>query len=230
MIKKNHRFSDFLSGNSDISTPNVLFEPFISKEHAESLIWRRGAHLWDTPSSYIDTLVSLSERTESGTVFANMQLFDNAGKKELLQSISESPMKYREIEFCAICSTQYDISLCEKNENISFLAVYGKATSKKLPVVRMDGDIIDSILRGDEGWFAACDAEYYLAEYGSRIKIMGGLGADRIARSSPVEIYTRIEKLAGEYKGKWACGSGGEIPNGCYLELISLLGAYARIK
>ena len=46
----------------------TLFEPFVQPALAEQLIWRRGPQLWDTPAHYVDTMVSLRERTQADVV------------------------------------------------------------------------------------------------------------------------------------------------------------------
>ncbi|MGN1410110.1 MAG: hypothetical protein ACI4XJ_08030, partial [Eubacteriales bacterium] len=86
MDRNKKYFLDFLNGSGQ---KNVLFEPFISKAHAETLIWRRGENLWDTPENYIDTLIYLSERTVSDVIFADIRLFAGDEKTRLLSYMAE---------------------------------------------------------------------------------------------------------------------------------------------
>ena len=110
------------------------------------------------------------------------------------------------------------------------MGLYGDLTSEKLPVIRLDGSIEDAIARGDAGYFAERGYEDLLNEYGGKIRILGGLGVEEIISAQPVEIYNKVEEIFRRYPGQWACGSGGVLGEGNYLELISLLGAFGRVR
>lgn len=227
MDRNKKYFLDFLSGDG---RKNVLFEPFISRTHAETLIWRRGENLWDSPENYIDTLIYLSERTLSDVVFADIRLFEGEEKSRLLSYMAEKSSAIFPLGFGLICHGEDEIKAAEKCGGVDVLAIYGEQTSDCLPTIRMDGDIASAVERGDCGWFAPDSAEAYLSEYGDKIKILGGLGAEWCGSTPPVSIYERIEKLSEKYTKKWSCGSGGTISDRNYLELISLLGAFQRIR
>lgn len=94
----------------------------------------------------------------------------------------------------------------------------------------MDGDIENAILLGYDGWYAPDSAKEYLTKYGDKIRVLGGLGVKWVEGSSPMEIYTEVGEIHKQYGSSWACGSGGEISAEKYLELISLLGAFGRIR
>lgn len=219
-------FLDFLEGRG---TVNVLFEPFISRIHTETLIWRRGGHLWDTPETYVDTLAALSRRTRADMVFCDMRNYADAEKEYLLHAM-ENYTETDGIGFGVICGCKEDLALAEKSNAVYSAAVYGNAAAERLPVIRMDGTLADAIARGDAGWYASTNAEQYLLEADGRIRILGGLGREFVLHGSPVNIYAEVERLAKEYPGQWACGSGFEVPAENYLELISLLGAFGRIR
>lgn len=219
-------FLDFLLGNGK---SNVLFEPFISQVHTETLIWRRGRHLWDTPEAYVDTLVALSERTRADVVYCDMRTYTDAEKERLLHAIEVYP-EINGVGFGIICERAEDLALAENNQSICIAAVYGEARSSSIPIIRMDGSLQDAMERGDSGWFAQDHAEEYLRQSNGKIRILGGLGKNLLLNSSPVEIYAVVERLAMTYPGQWSCGSGFEIPEKNYLELISLLGAFGRIR
>lgn len=225
MNRDKQYFLDFLAGHGKV---NVLFEPFLSHTHAETLIWRRGEHLWNTPENALDTLTYLTERTQADVVFSDIRSLSEDAKAEMFTAIS-AIAKDNPLGYGVICNSE-DISQCEAAEGICCLCVYGGGVSEKLPVIRMDGSAEDAIARGDCGWFCPDHAEDFLGTYGDRIRILGGLGLDTIVGGSPVVIYDRVEKIARDYPGKWACGSGGIVPDENYLELISLLGAFARIR
>ena len=219
-------FLDFLSGHGK---ENVLFEPFISRIHTETLIWRRGKHLWDTPEAYVNTLVELSRRTRADVIFGDMREYTVQEKERMLCAMETYP-KSEGVGFAVICETQEDLTLAETCPAVCLVAVYGTAVSGKLPIIRMEGTLADAIVRGDAGWYADNCAEQALAEADGRIRILGGLGRTFILNGSPVGTYDGVERLAGKYPGQWACGSGFEIPAENYLELISLLGAFGRIR
>ena len=226
-IGKDYRyFTDFLLGKGSV---NVIFEPFIPRDNVENLIWRRGDHLWQSPSSYIDTLASLTDRTRADVVFADIRSYNNDEKAEAIEFIEKYQVNDG-IGFALVCDSDTDIALAESCKKICCIASYGGITSTKLPVIRMDGRIEDAIDRGDCGYFASENAEELLKTYGDRIRILGGLGRAFVLGSSPVKIYSYVEDLAKKYPGKWACGSGTSINGQNYLELISLLGAFARIR
>ena len=219
-------FLDFLAGRG---TANVLFEPFIGRMHTETLIWRRGEHLWDSPAHYVDTLIALSERTRADVIFCDMRFYADAEKKELIRAM-EACGNAGGIGYAVICNNAADLALAEISSAICSAAVYGDAVPERLPVIRMDGSLEDAIARGDNAWYAADHAEQHLMEAGGKIRILGGLGRDFILKGAPVNIYAEVERLAAAYPGQWACGSGFEIPEENYLELISLLGAFGRIR
>lgn len=217
-------FISFLRGKGKKA---VIFEPFVSRTHTETLIWRRGDELWDTPQHYIDTLVSLSERTLSDVIFADMRLYDFGGKRRLLEYISHKDFSPR--GFGIITDSSNDIASAEES-GADVIAAYGDIKSKALPTIRMDGDIENAILLGYDGWYAPDSAKEYLTKYGDKIRVLGGLGVKWVEGSSPMEIYTEVGEIHKQYGSSWACGSGGEISSDKYLELISLLGAFGRIR
>ncbi|MBQ8513244.1 MAG: hypothetical protein IJ497_11565 [Clostridia bacterium] len=215
-------FTEFLLGQGTLP---VLFEPFLSKTHTETLIWRRGGHLWDTAEHVIDTLISLTDRTRSDVIVLDMaSLPSHAG----LEAAIDAARKTTDVGFCLLCRSRDELAIAETSADSAGL--YGDLTTDKLPVIRMDGTIEDAIARGDCGYFALSGAEELLEKYGDRIRILGGLGVKEVSASAPVAIYDKVEELYRRYPGKWACGSGGEIGNGNYLELISLLGAFGRVR
>jgi hypothetical protein len=220
-------FLDFLAGHGNTG---VLFEPFISRQHTETLIWRRGAHLWSTPESYIDTLIALSERTRADVIFCDMRNYQTPAEKQALLCAAENCSHEVEVGIAVICDNAEDLRSAESFDGICAAAVYGDAVSERLPVIRMTGSLQEAIVRGDAGWYAAENAEKYLQKSGGKVRILGGLGRDFVLSGSPVNIYAEVERLAKTYPGQWACGSGFEIPAENYLELISVLGAFGRLR
>ncbi len=220
-------FTDFLCGHG---TKSVLFEPFISKYQTETLIWRRGEQLWNTPENYIDTLIALSERTLSDVIFADVRGMEEENLKKLLEHISKYRKDVSERGFGIITDNNNDIKPIEESGVVDVLCVYGDIFSSTLPTIRMDGSAENAIKLGYCGYYITDNAEETLAKYSDKIRILGGLGKNNIENSSPVKIYSRVESIHSEYGNKWACGSGGSISDEKYLELISLLGAFSHIR
>ncbi len=215
-------FTEFLQGSSTIP---VLFEPFLSKLHAETLIWRRGKHLWETESAVIDTLISLTERTRADVIVldpAMLPFSDN------LPELIRRKRTETNVGFCLLCRNERDLTIAQTCADCAGL--YGDLHSSRIPVIRMDGRIEDAIDREECGYFAESSCGDLLEKYGKKIRILGGLGVEYISSAPPVEIYDRVESLWRKYPGQWACGSGGVIGENHYLELISLLGAFGRIR
>ena len=177
---------------------------------------------------FINTLSYLTERTQADMIFPDLRIYDADGKKALLEEIRIFS-KNTSLGIGVVCDS-CDVSLCESADGIDCLCVFGDAVSAKLPVIRMDGSAEDAVLRGDTAWFCPERAEEYLDTYGDKLLILGGFGLKSLAGGSPVGIYDRVEKINQKYTNRWACGSGGIIPDENYLELISLLGAFARIR
>ncbi len=224
MDRNKRYFLDFLTS---CGKRPVLFEPFVSCYHTETLIWRRGNNLWDSPENYVDTLLSLTERTGADMVFADLRGLTDENKRSLGRAARLKSRK-TEIGFGFICSCGDDLALAEEC-GADVVLLYGGLKSS-LPTIRMDGDIDDAVSRGDAGYFLRDSPEEYIEKYGGKIKLLGGLGVDWVENSGPVSIYKRVAEINKSYPGMWACGSGGQLSDSHYLQLISLLGAFSRIR
>ena len=225
MDRNKKYFLAFLNGNPE---KNVLFEPFISKGLTEALIWRRGEHVWDTPDEYISTLVSCTERTRSDMFFLDPADFSQDIRASLTEALGRYRASGQAVGAGIICRTEEDV------ETFSGLAdcicAYNGVRSEKVPCIMMDGTPEDALAGGYSGFFAAKDARGLLRKFGGRIRILGGLGVDFIVGSNPVSIYDAVDEICADHPGIWACGSGGMVPDANYLEFISLLGAFGRMR
>ena len=217
------RFLGFLTGREKIP---VLFEPFLSRRHTETLIWRRGPQLWDTPAHECAALIAATERTGSDFVWIDLRNRTPAHKRALAEEAAARKADFPFLGFGFMGDSPEDARLAEEAGDAA--ALWGDVASDKVPVIRMDGALRDAAARGDAGWFARTDAEEALAEAEGRIRVLGGLGTDRL--SLPAPLYARIETLDAAFRGQWAVGSGGIVADGDYLGLIAMLGAYARIR
>lgn len=230
-------FTSFLTGNG---TKTVLFEPFISRYHTETLIWRRGNELWDTPEHYIDTLIALSERTLSDVIFADIRAYRKEDKLSLFHAICDRVEKISPRGFGIITDCKEDVALAEKCGAVDVLMLYGDVVSDVIPSIRaacrMDEDINSAISCGYCGCFVSSGIDELLPKYGKSIRLLGGLAelvglvGNSDEPSSPVKIYSTVASLSEKYRKEWACGSGGMIHDNDYLTLISLLGAFGRTR
>ena len=223
ITRSRERFLGFLAGREAVP---VLFEPFLSRRHAETLIWRRGPQLWDTPAYECATLVSLTERTGSDFVWLDLRNRTAEDKRALAEAVMTLRETVPFLGFGFLGDSREDVLLAEEAGDAA--ALWGDVRSDRLPVIRMDGTIRDAVRRGDSGWFARSGAEEALDEADGKIRILGGLGTDRL--SLPAPLYARVEALDDVRRGQWAVGSGGVVGDEEYLGLIAMLGAYARIR
>ena len=223
ITRSGKRFLGFLTGREKIP---VLFEPFLSRRHTETLIWRRGPQLWDTPAHECAALIAATERTGSDFVWIDLRNRTPADKRALANEAAARKADFPFLGFGFLGDSPEDARLAEEAGDAA--ALWGDVTSDKLPVIRMDGMLRDAARRGDAGWFAPFGAEEALAEAEGRIRVLGGLGTDRL--SLPAPLYARIEALDAAFRGQWAVGSGGVVAEEDYLGLIAMLGAYARIR
>ncbi len=224
MVHRNKAvFLDFLAGRRGFP---VLFEPFLSRRHAETLIWRRGNRLWSEPGSEVSTLISATERTGSDFVWIDLRNRDPAEKNALALAAEKNRPQFPFLGFGFLGETDEDAFLADRYGDAA--ALWGEIRPHSVPVIRMDGTPEDAVRRGDAGWFAESGAEEALERAGGGIRILGGLGIDRL--SLPAPLYARTEALNAAFPGQWAVGSGGMIADDEYLGLIAMLGAYARIR
>ena len=225
------KLSEFLKGKKGGA---VLFEPYISKHNTETLIWRRGHELWDCAEHYFFTQVSLAERCLSDCVILDLEFFGGSGDKEKLIHLTASA-DYADKEFCVICTNRDESELCERmnakeSARVAVLGLYRNAAHQRTPSVRMDGTIEEAVERGENGYFVRSDVRGCIEKYGNEILLLGGLGTEFISLSKPAAIYAEIDTVFRMSGGRWAVGSGGKIPTDDYLQLISLLSAYIRLK
>lgn len=225
MARDYRNFMRILTG-SEPGEP-TLFEPFIHPRIAEQLIWRRGEHLWDTPETYIETLISLGECTGADVIVADARLFADDMEKLCKVMVKRATDTLR---FVCLCGTPESVKAADRCGGVCAVGVYGKVKSKK-PMIRMDGTLCDALKEGAAGWYAPKDGEKYWEESGEYIAILGGLGAEYVSSTGPASIHRRCEELYRMTDNRrYAIGSGGCIAEGHYLELISLLGIYKRYK
>jgi len=208
----------------------ALFEPFIPPYLTEQLIWRRGTHLWQEAKAYVETMLSLRERTYADIVCIDMRLFGDSRAEELLccmeNALSEG------IRYVALCNTATQAAYADASDSVCALGIYGKRTGVyKKPIICMDNSIEEAIAGGAAGWFCPSDGETLWRSYGNSICILGGLGCNWVQDNKPAIIHRRCEDIFSETNGMhFAVGSGGMLTAEAYLSLISLLGIYRRYR
>ncbi len=237
-------YERFLQAIRGIQGPPVLFEPFVPVYLAEQLIWRRGKHLWETVSTYLDTLFSLRERTYADVVIADMRTFGDELAPEMGQRMAE--VATAEIRFVALCDSPVQLACARSSAGICGAGLYGwerwvhtynkeenLSAGTYFPLIAMDGDCEAAVKAGFDGWFCPANGEdmwqKYYRDADEKIAILGGLGVDWLKNGQPVEIHNRCEEIFRMTGGEgYLIGSGGAVSETDYLSLISLLGVYRR--
>lgn len=206
---------------------STLFEPFIHPRLAEQLIWRRGSQLWDTPAHYVDTMVSLRERTQADVIILDAREYC---MRSLFELLAAAETLTPPTSGCVVlCRSQEQVCECAHSPAVCAIGGYEDTRPYCLPFIRMDKTVTHAVMEGAHGWFAPSDAEAYYAQYGKSLSICGGLGADTVSAMEPLAIHRRVQTFIDTTQNcGYLIGSGGEIAEAAYLSLISMLGIYIR--
>ncbi len=240
MTPNSNRFLAALAGTEG---PPVLFEPFVPTYLAEQLIWRRGAHLWETVPAYLETLVSLQERTYADVIIADMRSFVDPAAAEMGDCMAK--LATDELRFVTLCDSPTQLQAAMASAGVCGAGLYGwqewarnpriynKEGNRAFPLIAMDGDCQAAAEAGFDGWFCPAHGEEMWRKVWSggekSIAICGGLGVDWLRENQPVTIHNRCENIFRETNGAgFLVGSGGAVSAEDYLSLISLLGIYRR--
>lgn len=226
-------FTRFLDALYGIPGDPVMFEPFIPVYLTEQLIWRRGEHLWNTIPTYLDTLLSLRERTYADIVIADMRGFGDALAEEMAAKMAM--LATDAIRFVALCNSAVQMQVATASSGVCAVGLYGwehwLGAPAALPMIAMDGDCATAVEKGFAGWFCPTGAEEMWENWHDRIAIAGGLGFDWLRQGQPVEIHSRCEALFRRTQSsRYLVGSGGSVEKEDYLSLISLLGIYRKYR
>ncbi len=207
----------------------TLFAPFICDTLCEQLIWRRGTQLWDTPAHYVDTMVSLRERTQADIVILDARRFCVSSIQALLYTA----------EACCPDGARYVI-LCDKPDvqrhaeaspAVCAIGGYENTFPRTKSFIRMDKTPEYAVSEHAAGWFAPDHAREYYDAYHPSLCILGGMDGVWCAAAEPLAIHRAAIALMEHTKNcGWMLGSGGEIPENAYLSLISGLGIYTRYR
>ena len=211
----------------EVGARPTLFEPFIHRALAEQLIWRRGPQLWDTPARYVDTMVSLRERTQADVIILDARDYCMRSIFEMLHAAETLTPS---ISGCVVlCRSQAQVSECVHSPAVCAIGGYEDTHPYVLPFIRMDKTVTHAVMEGAHGWYAPSDAEAYYEQYGKSLSICGGLGADAVSAMEPLAIYRRTQALIDITQNRgYLIGSGGTVAESAYLSLISMLGIYIR--
>ena len=230
-MNRNPDLSLFLSSLSGepVARPS-LFEPFVVQKLTEQLIWRRGSHLWNTPESYIDMMISLRERTLSDVVFLDSRPYDLTETRAVLTRAEKRlhPLS----GLIVLCDNPSAQALSESCSSVCAIGGYGPFLRPgNKPLIRMDGTPEAAIEEGASGFYAPRGGIELWRKYHGKIAICGGLGSSECENNSPVGIHAQIESIAGETNNAgFLPGSGGCISEHHYLQLISLLEGVIRLR
>ncbi len=207
----------------------TLFAPFIHDTLCEQLIWRRGSQLWDTPTHYVDTMISLRERTRADVVILDARRFCVTALPEMLYAAeAQCPDGVR---FVLLCEKPEAQRAAESSPVVCAVGGYGTTAPRSLPFIRMDKTPDLAAAEGAAAWFAPDHAQTLYDAYHGQLAIAGGLGAALCTASEPLAIHRAAEAMMRHTQNQgWLLGSGGEIAENAYLSLISLLGIYARYR
>lgn len=226
-------YTRFLQALRGESGDPVLFEPFVPVYLTEQLIWRRGAHLWNTIPTYLDTLLSLRERTYADIVIADMRGFGDELAEDMATEMAT--LATDSIRLVALCGTPRQLDAALSSSGVCAVGLYGWQdwldAPVTLPMIAMGGDCADAVAHGFAGWFCPHGAEEMWDKWHDHIAIAGGLGCDWLRQGQPVEIHKRCEALFQRTQNsRYLVGSGGETTKEDYLSLISLLGIYRKYR
>lgn len=232
-------YTRFLEALAGIPGDPVLFEPFIPPYLTEQLIWRRGLHLWETIPAYLDTLLSLRERTYADVVVTDMRHFGDALADEMAETMET--LADDTIRFVALCNSPHQWAAASHSSGVCAVGLYrwqDWLLETPNDAIAMDGDCDAAIERGFAGVYCPTDAEKMWETHHGRIAIVGGLGVSWLQHSQPVAIHQRCEELFRQTgNAGYLVGTGGRFELGTknptpedYLSLISLLGIYRKYR
>ncbi len=207
-----------------------LFEPLIHIRLAEQLIWRRGVHVWDTPTHILEAMISLQERIGADVVTVDARIFQTQLELRDLLTAADI-MMHEEQRIVLLCDRADMQAMAEQSDHVCAIAGYGQTKPLGLPFIRMDGCIEDAVRENAAGYFAAEQAGPLWQRWHDRVAICGGLDARWVEEASPIEIHRRITALTAETKNcGYLVGTGGTVCEDAYLSLISMLGIMQQLR
>ncbi len=208
----------------------TLFEPYPSRAIATQLIWRRGEHLWATPTSRAATLIELYAYIKSDVAIINADI------ENINEILSCSHMLPSGMKFVIDSADAEALKIADCDDSVCALAssehLLGSIFNKPLIyIAKHDIDIEAAIERGAAGAYIPRGVEELWEKYSSKIALLGGLGAEGINNSEPLDIHNRIRALHDMTNGAaYSIGSGffdGDTVE--YLGFISMLGIYQKL-
>lgn len=223
------------SGEGRGGAETSIFEPFVTRDIAEKLIWRSGKNLWDTTKHRAATLCSLYEYLKADTVIIDLRGDDE--ERTLHEVLECGGYLPRGAKFTLISDEPSVLKKAESDDSVGAAASFSAgADCFKKPLIRLSR--AESASLREKDIYSAADggcAGIYLTRIGAaeleaartkRIAPLGGVGLDTINSDRPVDVHARVEKLA--EGGVLLIGSGGFGEETSYLGCISMLGAYNR--
>jgi len=208
----------------------TLFEPFFDKTIAQTLIWRSGSNLWDTPSHRTATLISLYEYVHADTVIVQ------ADGNEITEVLAMARLLPEGMRFTVIGKDEAALEAADRHEAVSAVAsaklLSGRDFEKPFIFLAKDeAQTENAIINGAAGIYVPKNAENIWNYYGSHIAVLGGFGVNFINEDRPIPIHRRVRALHELTGGAgYALGSGNDGDYEIrYLGFISMLGMYNEL-
>lgn len=215
----------------------TLFEPYPARSIAQTLIWRSGSNLWDTPAHRTATLISLYEYMHADTVIVEA---DGSDIEEILacECLLPDGMRFTVIGLDAaalaaadrsdaVCAVASPVLLSGRDfaKPLIFMAYNAIANNAKASNASC---VKAAIACHNAGIHVPAHAERLWREHGADIAILGGFGMDRINEARPLAIHRAVRELYALTGGAGYALGSGHIGDGAvdYLGFISLLGMY----
>lgn len=221
----------------------VIFEPFLTHDFVQQIVWRCGSHVWDTPTATAQTLISCNKHIGLDTTFIDATHYSCDDMDSVLSCAKETlPDTMKLVVFCddrdiitTAQNSDYVCSVAVKNPcYIDMLSKHSIYITP--PDADVNYNILTAIQKGFNGVYISSNTlpiipiEDIYDEYNNKIAILGGVGVEFFNNNKPLPVYNRCRTLFSHTNNKgFALGTGAchnSDYNISYLGLISMFGFY----